>query len=213
MYAISNRGQLLSLSFSKYPFQKIFLTVFDKKIKVVQIPLETQIFEFQSHRRIFGKITQDVTQNEGASPSLPLIQKIATSVSLASESVGMSSVAAPAHPPSTILAAETGQEYAKVEQRNSKSQLMDTSNDEGPTYDGTGGLGLAKGTRNTYIIPGMDEMSPEEYRAALQKSVSDRQSIRKERRSGVVGNRAALQYLDQLGYGGASSNWAKKENE
>ena len=79
-------------------------------------------------------------------------------------------------------------------------------------YDGRGGMGLAKGTANTYIIPGMDEMTPEEYRKALQKSVSDRQIRRKESRRGVVGNRAALQYLDQLGYGGASSNWKKNDD-
>lgn len=92
-------------------------------------------------------------------------------------------------------------------------KVTDTSNDEeGPSYDGTGGMGLAKGTANTYIIPGMDEMTPEEYRKALQKSVSDRQTRRRESREGVVGNRAALQYLDQLGYGGASSNWKKKDD-
>jgi len=43
--------------------------------------------------------------------------------------------------------------------------------EEGEEYDGTGGLGLAKGTVNTYVLPGMDEMTGEEYRAALQASV------------------------------------------
>ena len=37
------------------------------------------------------------------------------------------------------------------------------------------GYGLASGTRNTYAIPGMDEMSAEEYREELQRSVSARQ--------------------------------------
>lgn len=68
--------------------------------------------------------------------------------------------------------------------------------EEGPEYDGTGGMGLAKGTTNTYIIPGMDEMSPEEYQAALQKSISDRQTRRKE--SGTYGNRATSDYLSNL---------------
>lgn len=86
--------------------------------------------------------------------------------------------------------------------------MTDTSLDEGPAYDGKGGMGLAKGTANTYIIPGMDEMSPEEYRKALQKSVSDRQTRRHSNRGGMVGNRAAHQYLDNLGWGGASSNLA-----
>jgi len=92
-------------------------------------------------------------------------------------------------------------------------EVTDTSLDEGPAYDGKGGMGLAKGTANTYIIPGMDEMTPEEYRKALQKSVSDRQTRRHSSRSGVVGNRAALQYLDTLGWGGASSNWKKNEDD
>mmetsp|Transcript_32729 Transcript_32729/g.43490 ORF Transcript_32729/g.43490 Transcript_32729/m.43490 type:complete len:275 (-) Transcript_32729:347-1171(-) len=78
--------------------------------------------------------------------------------------------------------------------------------EDGPAYDGKGGMGLSTGTRNTYVIPGMDEMSPEEYREALQKSVSDRQEQRRLARSGVVGNRAAHSYLDQLGWGGASKN-------
>ena len=37
------------------------------------------------------------------------------------------------------------------------------------------GYGLASGTRNTYAIPGMDEMSAEEYRDELQRSISARQ--------------------------------------
>ena len=90
---------------------------------------------------------------------------------------------------------------------------MDNSNDETPAYEENSGMGLAKGTRNTYVIDGMDEMSPEEYRKALQESVSQRQSRRKDGTGGIVGNRAALQYLDTLNWGGASSNWKKNEEE
>jgi hypothetical protein len=74
-------------------------------------------------------------------------------------------------------------------------EKMDIS-EEGDDYDGTGGMGLAKGTTNTYVIPGMDEMSPEEYRTALQKSISDRQSVRKE--SGKYGNRGTWDYMHHL---------------
>jgi len=90
--------------------------------------------------------------------------------------------------------------------------FTETSDEEGKPYDGKGGMGLAAGTRNTYLIPGMDEMSPEEYRAALQQSVSDRQRQRRGNRDGLIGNRSALQYLDQLGYGGASDNWKVGES-
>lgn len=84
-----------------------------------------------------------------------------------------------------------------LNQLSSTSTDDNNENDDGPKYNGRGGFGLASGTRNTYFIPGMDEMSPEEYRDALQKSVSDRQALRKER--GIVGNRSSQNYLDQLG--------------
>lgn len=70
------------------------------------------------------------------------------------------------------------------------------NNEEGDAYDGTGGLGLAKGTTNTYVLPGMDQMTGEEYRAALQKSVIERQSRRKAGQ--VVGNANSNNYLDSL---------------
>jgi len=75
---------------------------------------------------------------------------------------------------------------------------MDTSEDDGPAYDGTGGLGLAKDTANTYIIPGMDEMTGEEYRTALQKSVSERQANRSRVLGPSIGNMSSNNYLDNL---------------
>ena len=36
-------------------------------------------------------------------------------------------------------------------------------------------FGLSRGTTNTFIIPGMEEMSPEEYREKLQETVSAHQ--------------------------------------
>mmetsp|Transcript_21300 Transcript_21300/g.49316 ORF Transcript_21300/g.49316 Transcript_21300/m.49316 type:complete len:251 (-) Transcript_21300:871-1623(-) len=76
-------------------------------------------------------------------------------------------------------------------------QSIDISNDEGPEYTGTGGMGLAKGTANTYAIEGMEEMTPDEYRAALDKSISDR--ARQRRDQGVVGNASSWNYLNSLG--------------
>ena len=92
-------------------------------------------------------------------------------------------------------------------------EIVDLSNDEGPQWDGKGGMGMAKGTRNTYVIPGMDEMTGEEYRKALQKSVSDRQEQRRKARGGVVGNRAGHDYLASLGWGGASESLAASSGE
>lgn len=73
---------------------------------------------------------------------------------------------------------------------------LEHNDEEGEEYKGVGGLGLAKGTTNTYVIPGMDEMTAEEYRDALQRSVSERQARR--RHSGLVGNRTSQSYLDNL---------------
>ena len=41
-------------------------------------------------------------------------------------------------------------------------------------------FGLARGTTNTYVIPGMEEMSPEEYRDKLQETISARQVRKRE---------------------------------
>jgi hypothetical protein len=86
--------------------------------------------------------------------------------------------------------------------------VTDVSNDDGPAYDGQGGFGLARGTRNTYVIPGMDEMSPEEYRQKLQESISARQAKRREEaiKSGVIGNRSSNGYLETLGQQGENDD-------
>jgi hypothetical protein len=79
------------------------------------------------------------------------------------------------------------------------AQAEDDTNEDsedGPVYDGKGGLGLARGTTNTYYIPNMDEMSPEEYREALQRTVIEAQRAR--RAKGIVGNRSSSGYLDNL---------------
>jgi len=68
---------------------------------------------------------------------------------------------------------------------------------EGPDYDPAGGQGsIPRETTNTYIIPGMDAMSPEVYRAALQESIIERQSQRKA--TGKYGNRNTWDYLNNL---------------
>jgi len=68
--------------------------------------------------------------------------------------------------------------------------------EEGSAYVGKGGLGLAAGTTNTWVIDGMDEMTGEEYRQALQEQVSARQSMR--RSDGTTGNLSSNNYLDNL---------------
>jgi len=91
--------------------------------------------------------------------------------------------------------------------------VIPTSDEEGKAYEGKGGMGMASGTRNTYVIPGMDEMTAEEYQVALQKSVSERQERRRREMRGTIGNRAGHSYLESLGWGGTSANLAAEDEE
>mmetsp|Transcript_2901 Transcript_2901/g.2776 ORF Transcript_2901/g.2776 Transcript_2901/m.2776 type:complete len:183 (+) Transcript_2901:90-638(+) len=84
---------------------------------------------------------------------------------------------------------------AAAAQADGEAKYKETSDEEGAAYDGKGGMGLASGTANTWIIDGMDEMTGEEYRAALQKTVSSRQAQRKR---GTVGNANSNNYLSGL---------------
>lgn len=87
---------------------------------------------------------------------------------------------------------------ASAPQQVKWSTILEDPKDFQEDYSPTGGSGsLAKGTANTYIIPGMDAMTPEEYQQALQQSIIDRQSRRKA--SGAYGNLAAQSYLTNLG--------------
>jgi hypothetical protein len=76
--------------------------------------------------------------------------------------------------------------------------VTDTSLDEGPMYDGTGGMGQPRGTLSTYYMPGMEALSPEEYQKALQQSIIDRQRARRETNYQGTGNRATWNYPNNL---------------
>lgn len=111
--------------------------------------------------------------------------------------VSVPSTVQPSPPPPTPLQQQPTPTPTDIEMEIVKSkQVTDTSNDEGPEYDGKGGWGMARGTRNTYVIPGMDEMSPEEYQKALQQTIIDQQKVRMG--SGGYGNRATWDYLNNL---------------
>jgi hypothetical protein len=76
----------------------------------------------------------------------------------------------------------------------------DDNESEGPAYDGKG-FGVAKGTANTYIIDGMDEMTAEEYQAALAQEVIERARKRRYGLGGAHGNRQTLDYMNSLSGG------------
>jgi hypothetical protein len=95
---------------------------------------------------------------------------------------------------------------------NSVRQATDTSQDDDgvPEYDGTGGMGQPRGTVNTYAIEGMEEMSSDEYMAALQDRVINTQ--RERRRSGQAGSRGSWSYLNSLS-GNSNGILNKKEEK
>lgn len=76
--------------------------------------------------------------------------------------------------------------------------ITDTSMDEGPVYDGTGGMGQPRGTVNTYALDGMEEMSPAEYQKKLQESIIERQRQRRHNSNITTGNKATWNYLSSL---------------
>lgn len=134
--------------------------------------------ELQNLESMLGRIVVDLEENQGSS---------------ASPRAG--AVASPLVTPRN--AAPGGEAKTLTELQPALGPEVVVHNDEeGSEYDGTGGMGLAKGTVNTWVIPGMDEMTGEEYREALQKSVSERQSHRKE--GETTGNLVSNNYLNDL---------------
>lgn len=150
--------------------------------RVTEGPGSLSLLEVDQLNAQLSKIVTEMKQNEHKRPARPT----------RTEEVVLTPVGnvSPATEP---LRAESYQAGPKVID-------IDTPSDEGAEYNGHGGMGQAAGTRNTYIIPGMDEMSPEEYQKELQRSVIEAQAERK--RSGVTGNRSTWDYLNQLTGGG-----------
>ena len=85
--------------------------------------------------------------------------------------------------------------------------ITDTSEDEGPKF--TGRMGVPVGTKNTYVLEGMDEMTADEYQKALEQAVMDRAKAR--RKSGQHGNRGTWDYLRHLQGGEEVDILSKKD--
>ena len=161
--------------------------------------LEVEEFQFAT-RRILDEMKLNEHNRPKPAPAFPL------------EETAAPPAAAPASSAAAVLEASevavAADPAAAVD--TTKPKVIDTSLDESPAYEGVGGMGLAKGTANTYVIPGMDEMSGEEYRAALQKTISDRQA-RRIKESGEYGNVRSNDYLSTLGgAGSAKKRWDPK---
>jgi len=156
-----------------------------------------------------SKIMKEMKENEHLKPEKPAPTTAAPAVAAAASQ-------APQQPATTTTASTSSSTTAanNVDTLSAAPRVIDidTPSDEGATYSGRGGMGQAADTVNTYVIPGMDEMGPEEYRAALQQSVIDRQAKRKG--SGVTGNRSSWDYLNSLtGETGVLKKQDKEEGE
>lgn len=81
-------------------------------------------------------------------------------------------------------------------QSGSRFDTDESDDEEGPRYDGSGGMGQPRGTVNTYTIPGMEDMSKDEYIKALQDQILKTQHER--RTNGNGGNKATWSYLNSL---------------
>lgn len=77
--------------------------------------------------------------------------------------------------------------------------VTDENNGDFEEFDGK--YGVAKGTANTYTIPGMDEMTAEEYQKALEQAVIDRAAKRRHTLDGRHGNQQTNDYMASLSRG------------
>ena len=154
---------------------------------------QTVVDEMNTHEK--NNRLKDATPPP-ASPAVP-DPVVAAAAAAATVSVPAAVQTTPQAPPAPQAPSTTTQ-----------TDLSEDAEEYGPAYDGTGGMGMARGTRNTYVIEGMDEMSPEEYQKALQDSIIQRQQERTSS-SRLYGNRATWDYLSSLNAGGG----ALKEGE
>jgi hypothetical protein len=154
------------------------LMTLEKRVK--EGPGSISLLEVENFYAMTGRILKDMKEKEAARLNiLP---------------TGSSAVDAPKAAASTII--EAAPAVSTAETVSQTSDPVATNDEEDGGYEGKGGMGLAKGTANTWIIPGMDEMSPTEYQEAIQASVSERQAQRHA--TGVYGNRATSDYLNNL---------------
>lgn len=158
--------------------------------------LEVEEFDAELQRvleemRVNGDVRP--TKNNGvASPST-------VTVDTQAEAVAVSPSVQNTAPAPEIVPTEALQGVNSPATQSMSTPVIDTSNDEGPAYDGKSGMGQPRGTVNTYIIEGMEEMTSDEYRTALERSLIDRQQAR--RKMGIVGNKSSWDYLNSISPG------------
>lgn len=101
---------------------------------------------------------------------------------------------APVAPAATVAAAPAALPVSNVASPNLRRTGDDIDN-EGPAWDNKG-YGLPSGTQNTYVLEGMEAMTPEQYQEALRHRVSARARAARESKS--YGNIVSNDYLKYL---------------
>ncbi len=142
------------------------------------------------------QLQQQQQQQQRQQQQMPTVP-VKKSIAFNDNNIRAETVSSLSTPPQTISQLQAQAQTQASSPPPQSSSFYEHNEEEGEAYNGKGGLGLAKGTKNTYVIDGMDEMSPEEYRKALQESISGRQA---QRRNGnrTVGNLSSNNYLDFL---------------
>lgn len=170
--------------------------------RVTEGPGSLSLLEVDQLKAQLDKITEEMKVNEHNKPPRPPRSQDSASASYPSSLPPQAFASVPAQARATPAVAYSASAppapATRVETVAAAPRVIDidTPLDEGKEYDGHGGMGQAADTTNTYIIPGMDEMSPAEYQKELQRSVIERQARRKS--TGVTGNRSSWDYLNSL---------------
>jgi hypothetical protein len=157
--------------------------------RAIEGPGSLSMSDIDQLEGLLQKILHEMRINQHLKPQRPsLVSATASAVSSSSSSSGggggSSNSNAPALPVETVGAAP-------------KVIDMDTPEDEGTSFGSTGGgMGQAAETTNTYILPGMDQMTAAEYQYELQKAVIAKQNVR--RQTLTTGNRSSWDYMNQL---------------
>lgn len=84
----------------------------------------------------------------------------------------------------------------RTENQESLDSYEGDEENEGPAWDEDKGYGVPVGTTNTYVVEGMDKMTPEEYQDAIRQKVINRAQA--ARKTGRYGNINANAYFDFL---------------
>lgn len=92
--------------------------------------------------------------------------------------------ATPAPPVPPAVAAYTAPPESNVVSAPKLQRMADDNVNEGPAWDASNkNYGLPTGTQNTYVVEGVDAMTPAEYQEALRSRVSARARAARESKS------------------------------